>query len=468
VTSQHATGGQTGRTAQTGPIGQSGQAGQTSQAGATGRPGPALDAAQAALAAACADLRRAAPADAIASVLPSWVAAPATIAEAAATMRAAAGLGLTVVPRGTGSRLAWGLPPRSCDLVIDTGRLDRVLEHASGDWIARLQAGVRMDRLAEVLGRAGQQLSLDVPVPAGGEAGTVGGVLATGMAGPRRLRYGTPRDLVIGITVVRADGQLARSGGKVVKNVAGYDLGKLFAGSFGTLGLIVEATFRLHPRPAAAAYLTLECGSTGEAADAVGAAVESQLQASAVEIDRPGLGAPVRVSVLLEGNPAGVPERVTGMRELLGGGAAAAGQPPAWWGGGAAAAGNGTLIRIAFWSGALRDVLDGLDAVAAAAGVDPAIGGSPGAGVLYAAVDSLTEAEAVARFVAMLRADVERAPGAGYPPARGSVVVLNASPPVRAAVDVWGPVPGAALMRSVKDQFDPGHRMAPGRFAGGI
>jgi len=409
VTSQRATGGQTGRAAQTGPTGrssltgptgqsdqagQSGQAGQTSQAGqtgqagATGRPGPALDAARAALAAACADLRRAGPADAIASVLPSWVAAPATIAEAAATMRAAAGLGLTVVPRGTGSRLAWGLPPRSCDLVIDTGRLDQVLEHASGDWIARLQAGVRMDRLAEVLGRAGQQLSLDVPVPADGAAGTVGGVLATGMAGPRRLRYGTPRDLVIGITVVRADGQLARSGGKVVKNVAGYDLGKLFAGSFGTLGLIVEATFRLHPVPAAAAYVTLECGSTAEAAAAVAAAVQSQLQASAVEIDRPGLGAPVRVSVLLEGNPAGVPERVTGLREAL-------------------ARGDG-------------------DARPASAPVPDG------------------------------------------PPVLASAVVVHAPPRTRDLMDLWGPVPSLSLMRAVKDQFDPGHRMAPGRFAGGI
>jgi glycolate oxidase FAD binding subunit len=442
--------------------------GQTDETGAAGRAGPDPGAAQDALAAACADLRRAGPADAIAGVLPAWVAAPASTAEAAATMRAAAGLGLTVVPRGTGSRLSWGLPPRSCDLVIDTGRLDRVLEHASGDWIARLQAGVRMERLAEVLSRAGQQLSLDVPVPAGGDAGTVGGVLATGMAGPRRLRYGTPRDLVIGITVVRADGRLARSGGKVVKNVAGYDLGKLFAGSFGTLGLIVEATFRLHPVPAATAYVTLECAGTAEAAAAVAAAVESQLQASAVEIDRPVPAAPVRVGVLLEGSPAGVPERVTGMRELLGPGATAAEEPPGWWGHGAAAASDSALIRIAFWSGALGDVLDGLDAVAAATGLDPAVGGSPGAGVLYAAVDSLAEPEAVARFVAMLRADVERAPAAGFPPARGSVVVLNAPPLVRTAVDMWGPVPGAALMRSVKDQFDPGQRMAPGRFAGGI
>jgi glycolate oxidase FAD binding subunit len=435
--------------------------------GETG-PSPGTTAARDALAAACSALRPAGPADSVAGVLPSWVASPATVPEAAATMRAAAELGLTVVPRGSGSRLSWGLPPSSCDLVIETGRLDRVLEHASGDWIARLQAGVGMELLAEMLGEAGQQLSLDVPTPAGGNAGPVGGVLATGMAGPRRLRYGTPRDLVIGITVVRADGRVARSGGKVVKNVAGYDLGKLFAGSFGTLGLIAEATFRLHPVPAAAGYITLECGTAAAAADAVAAAVESQLQASAVEIDRPAPGAPVRLGVLLEGNPAGVPARVSGMRELLGSGAAASEEAPGWWGHGAAAASDSTLIRIAFWSGALRAVLDGLDSAAAAAGVEPAVGGSPGAGVLYAAVDSLAEPGAVARFVASLRADVGQRPAEGFPPARGSVVVLNAPPLVRAAVDVWGPVPGAALMRSVKDQFDPGHRMAPGRFAGGI
>jgi glycolate oxidase FAD binding subunit len=200
----------------------------------------------------------------------------------------------------------------------------------------------------------------------------------------------------------------------------------------------------------------------------VAAAVESQLQASAVEIDRPAPGAPVRVAVLLEGNPAGVPQRVAGMRELLGGGAAAAEEAPGWWGHGAAAASDSTLIRIAFWSGALQDVLDALDAAAAAAGLEPAIGGSPGAGVLYAATDSLAEPAAVAAFVSSLRAEVGHVPAAGFPPARGSVVVLNAPPLVRGAVDVWGPVPGAALMRSVKDQFDPGHRMAPGRFAGGI
>jgi glycolate oxidase FAD binding subunit len=464
VTSQPATGGR----ADPAPGAAAEAAEAPEAAGGAEGAGAASAQAAAALAAACADLRQAGPADAVAGVQPSWVAAPASVAEAAAVMRAAAESGLAVVPRGSGSRLSWGLPPRSCDLVIDTGRLDRVIEHAAGDWIASVQAGVTIEQLAGVLGEAGQQLTIDVPAPAGGDAGTVGGVLATGVAGPRRLRYGTPRDLVIGVTVVRADGRVARAGGKVVKNVAGYDLSKLFAGSFGTLGLIAEATFRLHPVPAATGYVTLECGTTADAARAVAAAVESDLQASAVEIDRPAPGAPVRVAVLLEGNPAGVPERMKQLRELLGGAAVAATEAPDWWGHGAAAASDGTLIRIGFWSGALHAVLDALDSAAAAAGLAPPAGGSPGAGVLYAAVDSLAEPAAVAAFAEALRAAVGGVPAAGLPPARGSVVVLTAPPKVRGAVDMWGPVPGAALMRSVKDQFDPGHRMAPGRFAGGI
>src|SRR6266702_8228926 len=186
-----------------------------------------------ALAAACPALADGTASDAVSGVVPSFVASPASTAEAASLLRAAAAAGLAVVPRGAGTGLSWGWPPSRCDLVLDLRSMDQVLEHAAGDLVARVQAGVTIGQLAGALASAGQELALDAPADA-----TVGGVVATGTAGPRRFRYGSPRDLVIGLTLVRADGVIAHSGGKVVKNVAGYDIGKLFSGSQGMLGLI--------------------------------------------------------------------------------------------------------------------------------------------------------------------------------------------------------------------------------------
>ena len=400
------------------------------------------------------------PADAVAGVVPSYIAFPGTVSEAAGVMQEAAAQGMAVVPRGSGSRISWGVPPSRCDLVADMTRMDRVLEHAAGDLVVRAEAGVTLGRLADVLAEAGQRLVLEGPPSA-----TVGGVIATGTAGPLRLRYGTPRDLLIGITVVRPDGHVAHSGGKVVKNVAGYDIGKLFAGSHGTLGLITEATFRLHPIAPATSYVTASYGDAASAADRVVAAAASSLVASAVEADRAGPGAPVRVGVLLEGTAPGVTERAARMTELLGAGAQTSESAPQWWGrrSEAAVPSAGTLIRVAFWAGRLRQALEIIDMVAADARVEPAVGGSAGAGVLYATLDGGEDAGQVATFVRALRA----ATGTGGP-ARSSVVVLNAPAAVREAVDLWGPVPSLDLMRAVKDQFDPDHRMAPGRFAGGI
>jgi glycolate oxidase FAD binding subunit len=416
------------------------------------------------LAAACAQVRQAGPEDAVAGVPPSFVAAPASLDEASAVMRAAAAAGFAVLPRGTGSKLAWGAAPRRCDLIIETRLLNSVLEHAAGDLVVRVQAGTGIAQLAATLAAAGQRLALDPPALDGG--GTIGGLLATGAAGPLRLRYGSPRDLLIGITVVRADGVVTRSGGKVVKNVAGYDLGKLYTGSYGTLGLITEAAFRLHPRPAAAAFITLDCAGPAAAQALLTTAVDSPLGPAAAELDRPDRGAPLRAGILLEGDQDGVAERAERMRGLLGDRAEISAQPPPWWGRGAAARADGTVVRIAFWAGELASVLTATDAAAVAAGLDPAVGGSAAAGVLYVATAADDSPAAVARFVTTLRAALSVSPG--RQPARASAVVLHAPAEVRAAVDVWGPVPSAGLMRSVKDQFDPEHRMAPGRFAGGI
>ena len=454
-----------------------------------------------ALAGACPSARPAQPGDAVAGVMPRFAAAPASVAEASELLRAAAAHDLAVVPRGGGSKLGWGAPPRRCDLVVDTTALDQVIEHAAGDLVARVQAGVSLARLGEVLAGAGQQLSLDPPPcpvppsPAGGPepsawlGATVGGTLATGAAGPRRLRYGTPRDLLIGITVVRADGAVASSGGKVVKNVAGYDLGKLYTGSFGTLGLIVEAVFRLHPRPASAAYITVDCAGPDEAYRAVAAGAGSELALSAIEIDRPARDQPVGVAVLVEGDPDGTAERAGLMSALLGAGARTRPSPPGWWGwppagrggsGGIGAAGGGTggtLVRIGFWAAGLPRVLRVIDGAALAAGLDPAVGGSAAAGVIYAALGPDADPAAVAAFVSGLRAALARgdcdarpaaAPVPDSPPALASAVVVHSPPGARDLMDPWGPVPSLPLMRAVKDQFDPGHRMAPGRFAGGI
>jgi glycolate oxidase FAD binding subunit len=447
--------------------------------------------------AACHAVRTATPDDAVAGVQPRMVAMPGSTEEASALLRAAAGLGLAVVPRGTGTRLHWGNPPERCDLVIDTTLLHQVIEHAAGDLVATVQAGLRLDRLAELLGSAGQRLALDPPAlsrqapgrqapgrqapgrpvsgrPASGR-GTVGGVLATGAAGPLRLRYGTGRDLLIGITVVRADGVVAKSGGKVVKNVAGYDLGKLYAGSAGTLGLITQATFRLHPLPARTAYVTAACAAAVDVCRVIEAVMRSPASPVAAEIDWPSANHPVQVSVALEGDPAGVAERSVELAGLLGLGAAASvgDDPPPWWGAGPAAQPDGTVLQIAFWPGKLGVVLAGIRAAATAAGLDLAVGGSAAAGVLCAAAQSGADPGAVAEFVTLLRVALGHGgrapagPGDGQP-ARASVIVLHAPPEVAKLVDMFGPVHSLALMRAVKKRFDPARTMAPGRFAGGI
>ncbi len=430
-------------------------------------------AARRALDAACGEqwVRPGAAGDEVAGRRPALVASPASTEQVAAVLRVASGHRLAVVARGAGTKLDWAEPPHRVDLVVRLDRLDRVLEHAPGDLVLRTEAGAGLAAVQRRCAEAGQMLALDPLVP----GGTVGGALASNSSGPRRLRYGTARDLLIGLTFVRADGTVAHSGGRVVKNVAGYDLGKLFLGSYGTLGLITEAVFRLHPLPREHAVVRLELpgaaavieATADEAAAAETAAVieaavieaaarvrRSPLAVSAVELDWPGPGAGLTLAILVE-SPGDVAARAAKVADLLGPRASITPGVPDWWGTPPWPA-DGTAVKLSARLSRLGTVLESLRHNGS--GLELAVRGSLGAGVLYAGLPAHTAPDRVIGFVAALRA--------ALPPADGHVVVLRS--PVTDGLDRWGPVNWLALMHRVKQQFDPGRLLAPGRMAGGI
>jgi glycolate oxidase FAD binding subunit len=392
-------------------------------------------------------------ADAVDGMPARFVAAPGSTEEAAAVVRVAAAERLALVVRGGGTKLGWGTPPRRLDLIVDTRRLDRIIEHAAGDLVVIAQAGVPLSALADRLAGDRQRLAVDEVVP----GTTIGGMLGTGVTGPRRLQAGAVRDLVLGVSMVRADGVVAKAGGKVVKNVAGYDLAKLVTGAYGTLGLVTEAAFRLHPVPPAAAYVSVRLPDAAGAYQAVQRALHAQFVPAAIELDRPEPG-PIEVAVLVEGTEAGVAARAEQAVGTLGDGAARIDRPQ-WWGTLPAGADRSVLVKATTELTGTGRLLEGIDRAAAAAGTTAAVRGSGGVGVFHAALPGADPA-AVAAFVKALRD--------AAPAWQGSVVVLAAPPPVRSEVDSWGPVSGLGLMRRVKEQFDPDALLAPGRFVGGI
>ena len=217
---------------------------------------------------------------------------PGSTEEVAAVVTLAAGAETPVVPWGGGTAASVGMPAARAGIVLDLARLNRLLEHEPGDLTATVEAGLTMAALQAALRGRGQWLSLD---PAEGERATVGGVLAANASGPRRHLYGTARDLLIGVTVVTAEGVVVKGGGKVVKNVAGYDLPKLFIGAWGTLGVIVEATVKLRPVPDAERLVGVGFDRLKDAGAAVRAVMGSDLIPNAVELLDAAAAPPLRI-----------------------------------------------------------------------------------------------------------------------------------------------------------------------------
>lgn len=402
--------------------------------------------------------------DAVLGMVPRWVASPASTREVSAVLAAACADGLAVVPRGAGTKLDWGNRPRRLDLVLDTTRLDTLVEHAAGDLILVTGAGRALATVQEDVAGSGQRLGID---PA--RSGTIGGTVATGTSGPMRLRHGAVRDLVIGMTLVRADGVVAKSGGKVVKNVAGYDLAKLLTGSFGTLGVITEVAFRLHPVPRERRWATVAVDGAPAAQAAVQVLVHTQLAPVAVEVDwADGRGT---VSALLEGHAQATDECAATVARALGEGATVADHAPPWWGGDLAPARNGdlaptrggdpggrTLVRVTHEIAGTGRLLAALTDLGQRPGVTAAYRGSPAVGVGWVVLEGA--AAAVVTATEGLRAE---AAAVG-----GTAVLVEAPDDVRHQLDVWGPATALDLMRSVKQRFDPTGILAPGRFVGGL
>lgn len=389
---------------------------------------------------------------------PGAVARPRTVEEVAALVARANAEGRTIVPWGGGTGQSLGYPPRRADLLLDLSGLDRILAHEPGDLTVTTQAGVPLATVQKRLAAHGQFLPLDPPHA---DRATVGGLLAVNAWGPSRPLYGTARDWLIGLAVVDAAGRVIRGGGKVVKNVTGYDLPKLHVGALGTLGVIVEATFKVAPLPEASALLRYRLGPSADAAAFLrrlhaapfpvlcllhdgalpGAAAASYLLVGfegLQEVVREGRAAAAESAEICGFAPA-TPVSAEARQALLGG----EGRP----------SGSSRLrVRVSGEPSGSPE----RHAEVAAMGVWEWVRTLPGAGHTEAALRIGEDAgQAAARLL-------------GWAEERGlQTTLLQAQPALRAEHAVWSPLPpGFPLMRRLKETLDPNGTLNPGRFVG--
>jgi glycolate dehydrogenase FAD-binding subunit len=373
---------------------------------------------------------------------PRAVHEPRTVAEAAQILAQLARDKQRVGFVGGGTELELGGRPPALDAVLHTRGLGRIVEYQPADMVMVVEAGVTLAEVQAASREHRQQLALDPPWP---ERATVGGIVATGACGPRRARYGAVRDLIIGVHLVRADGAVARGGGKVVKNVAGFDLPKLACGSLGTLGLIAGANFRLHPLPEASEAVVVPGLSASEVVETVARLRAAQLEPTALAAVRGPAG--YDLALRFEGFGKGVQHQMAKFRQLV----PAARVDDSAWGRHDEVRTSGPLrVKVA----ALPSDLPVVDRVLAPLRLRFAWYPTLGLGFASGAAG-----EEAAPLLGDARAELVRR--------GGSLVVQSAPAEVR--IDPWGPPPPSfPLMQRLKDSFDPDHRLNPGRFVGGL
>ena len=424
------------------------------------------------------NVRGATSEDRVAAVQPQLVASPGSEQQLAQVLKAANDANLAVIPRGGGTKLAWGNRPQRADMVLSTARLNAIIEHAHSDLTVTVEAGCTLQQLSDALAKENQRLALDGLFP---EAATVGGMLSTNDSGALRLRFGSLRDLVIGVTIALPDGTLAKSGGKVVKNVAGYDLPKLVTGALGTLGVITQATFRLHPTPNKSRTVSFVTRDVREAQRSILVIQDSKLAHSALQI-RFGESTQPHIDVLFEATEAGCTAQAEQLRTILEPATVMDSGPEVWkarqeiydgvvnlaeMGRSSAAplhdpAGTSISIlaavaKISVLPSQIADAYDSLTKLATANGVRfNVLFYAIGIGAIHfvgAPID-------VANVLQNLRGTIE---------SLGGSLVIAHRPDATPKIDAWGNAGDALeLMRAVKKQFDPKSTLNPGRFVGGI
>ncbi|MGH7405406.1 MAG: FAD-binding oxidoreductase [Candidatus Methylomirabilales bacterium] len=408
---------------------------------------------------------------------------PGSVDEMAAVMACASAERLKVAPWGSGTKISLGSAPERVDIVLGLSRLNDMVDYAPEDMTATFQAGILLKDAQAVLSQKGQWIALDPPHA---DRATVGGVLATNSSGPRRLRYGSARDFLIAIRVVHADGKITKGGAKVVKNVSGYDMPKLYVGSLGTLGIIAEATFRVYPLPAVektflASFPTLEAEQ-----QVLGKLLDSTIVPNAVELLNPEAarriavqaGLPWRdrgygLAVAIGSVPEAVEAQILGVKKLCAEGGSLQGHV------------LDRPVQHTFWQ-AVRDFAmdDGHRAVLKASVLLTRVGeavrkGEEAAAKAGLAVGVVSEAgSGIVRYYlsgdrpgALQRGLIEvvNSLRAFAREAEGSLILLEAPAEAKATLDVWGSVGNTLpLMRGLKEQFDPQRILNPGRFVGGI
>ncbi|MES2220522.1 MAG: FAD-binding oxidoreductase [Acidobacteriota bacterium] len=386
------------------------------------------------------------------------VAAPGEAQQIAEILRFAQANGLAVTPIGGGTKIGWGNPVVA-DIQLSLARLNALREHAWQDMTCTVEAGCTWTTMQSELARHGQMVALDPLWP---DRATVGGIVASNDSGTLRLKFGGLRDLIIGMTIVLADGTIARTGGKVVKNVAGYDLHKLITGSFGTLGVIAEVNFRLHPLEEHARTWAVIAHDDGHPVAASFAAplralMDSQIIPSCVQVrtSQQECALDIRIAAV----PECLDEYATRIRSVFDEFAVTESSEAVWQARQQLFDKNDAIVlKVTLLPTAICAVSSELQKIASAEGLRTAAVAQAN-GLTTVALNSAPDA-AIA-LIERLRA---RAAGFG-----GSLVALQIPDSLRGRLNVWGPDPGSLnLMREIKRRFDPLHTLNPGRFVGNI